>query len=350
MNRIRALFALLLLFLASSTSAAPTINGLLELEYGGPLAVQSVETSFADSNGGLTSGGELDAGYAVIDGGRLYVILTGNIEPNHNKVHVFIDSVPGGENVLTGTPQYDISNRSQRFGGYRFDVGFTADYHLFGSWGPDNSNTFEVDIANRAGGGSASVGANGAAAGLGGGMAIQVGVINPGNNGLDSSGNRTLAGFLANPLNFGFNNNNSGGVDGCNTPAMSGCQAANVPAALAVTTGFEFAISLADLGNPAPGSQIKIHAIYGNRFNDFLSNQVLAGVPSGNSSLGGDGMGTFTGTLSGIDFTDFAGNQYFVITVPVPEPGLFASMVVALVAICRRRRRRTSETRARTRL
>jgi hypothetical protein len=121
---------------------------------------------------------------------------------------------------------------------------------------------------------------------------------------------------------------------------MSGCQAANVPAALAVTTGFEFAISLADLGNPAPGSQIKIHAIYGNRFNDFLSNQVLAGVPTGTSSLGGDGNGTFTGTLSGIDFTHFAGNQYFTIQVPIPEPGtftLFWLSIVVLVCRCRLR-------------
>ena len=101
----RIVFLLAVSSLISSASAAPTINGLLEVDYGGPLAVQSVETGFTDSNGGLTSGGELDAGYAVIEGGRLYVMLTGNIEPNLNKVSVFIDSVPGGENVLTNIPQ-----------------------------------------------------------------------------------------------------------------------------------------------------------------------------------------------------------------------------------------------------
>ena len=146
MKRLLSLLAVS--FLASSTGAAPTINGVLELDYGGPLAVQSVETDFGDSSGGLTTGGELDAGYAVIDGGRLYVMLTGNIQNNFNKVSVFIDSVPGGENVLTNVPQYDVNNVSQNFGGLTFDTGFAADYHLFGRWGPANGNTFEVDIAN----------------------------------------------------------------------------------------------------------------------------------------------------------------------------------------------------------
>ncbi len=340
----RLLSILAVSFLASSTGAAPTINGVLELDYGGPLAVQSVETDFGDSNGGITSGGELDAGYAVIDGGRLYVMLTGNIENNFNKLSVFIDSVAGGENVLTNIPQYDVNNVSQNFGGLTFDSGFAADYHLFGRWGALNGNTFEVDIANRAGGGNASVGVNGAAASLGAGMPIQVGVINPGNNGMNNLGNRALTGFLTGPVNFGFNNNNGGGVDACNTPAMSGCQAANVPAVLAVTTGFEFSIALADLGNPSEGSQIKIHAVYGNGDNNYHSNQTLAGLPAGTIRLGGDGMGGFTGTLSGVNFNNFAGNQYFVITVPrpvVPEPGSLALLTIALVTVSYRRGRRS---------
>jgi hypothetical protein len=334
MKQLLTLLAVSLL--ASSAGAAPTINGILDVEYGGPLAVQSVETDFGDSSGGLASGGELDAGYAVIDGGRLYVMLTGNIENNFNKLSVFIDSVPGGENVLTNIPQYDFNNVSQNFGGLTFDSGFNADYHLFGRWGPANGNTFEVDIANRAGGANAVVGVNGAAASLGAGMPIQVGVVNPGNNGMNNLGNRALTGFLTSPLNFGFNNNNSGGVDGSNTPAMSGSQAANVPAALAVTTGFEFSIALADLGNPGAGSQIKLHAVYGNGDNNYHSNQTLAGLPAGTDRLGGNGTGGFTGTLSGVDFNDFAGNQFFVIRV-VPEPTSSLLIALALATLVRRR-------------
>jgi hypothetical protein len=333
MKRVISLLAVL--FLASFAEAAPTINGFLELEYGAPIAVQSVETDFTDSNGGLTSGGELDAGYAVIEGGRLFVMLTGNIEPNNNRLSVFIDSVPGGENVLTNIPEYDLDNISKNFGGLTFDSGFQADYHLFGRWGSENSSTFNVDIARRAGGGNASVAVNGGAATFGSGTPFQVGLIDPGNNGLNNLGNRTLNGFLTNSIFFGFNNTNSGGVSGCDTPALSGCQAANVPAALAVTTGFEFSIALADLGNPAEGSEIKIHAVYGNQDNNFHSNQTLAGLPVGTENLGGNGTGIFTGSLSGVNFNNFAGNQYFVITVPreVPEPLSIAFVAMALVAL-----------------
>ena len=97
---------------------------------------------------------------------------------------------------------------------------------------------------------------------------MQSGVVNPGNNGLNNTGNRTLTGFLTSPLEFGFNNNNSAGVSG-------GTAAANQAAAAAVTTGLEFSVALADIGNPGIGDLIKIHAAYGNGDNNFHSNQIL---------------------------------------------------------------------------
>jgi hypothetical protein len=284
------------------------------------LAVQTVQTQFGDSTGGISGGGELDAGYAVISGGRLYIFLTGNIENNFNKVSVFIDSKVGGENVLSNLPQYDFNNVSQNFGGLTFDADFAADYHLFGRWG-GGGNVFEVDVADRAGGGSASVGVNGAAATTGAGTAVQSGVVNPGNNGLNNVGARVLTGFLVSPLEFGFNNSNSAGVVG-------GTAAADPIAAAAVMTGLEFSVALADIGNPGVGGLIKIHAVYGNGDNNFHSNQVLAGLPAdmmngvamGTGNLGGNGSGGFTGTLSGVNFSSYAGDQFFSILVPLGNP------------------------------
>jgi len=306
----------LVALMASPVSAQIIVDGTRDVGYGGALAVQTVQTQFGDNTNplGFSNEGELDAGYATIDGGRLYVTLTGNIGANFNKVSVFIDSKAGGENVLSNVPQYDFNNVSQNFGGLRFDAGFEADYHLFGRW---NGGAFEIDVADRAGGANAVVGVNGGAAGVGAGTGVQSGVVNPGSNGLNSSGNRALAGFIASPVEFGFNNTNILGVDFGTGPA-------NQVAAAAVATGFEFSIALSDIGNPGFGDLIKIHAAYGNGDNNYHSNQILAGLPAPQGNLGGDGGGGFTGSLSGINFNNFGGDQFFSLRVPVPEPSTLA--------------------------
>lgn len=325
MNR-RFAIAALVSGAAASAGIAQVIDGTRDASYGAPIAVQTVQTQFGDANPpGNLGGSELDAAYARIENGRLYIMLTGNHEPNFNKLDVFFDSTAGGENTLTGTPQYDFFNGStwisQNFVGMTFDAGFTADYHLFSRWGSGDGQ-YEVDFINRQGGGNAQVpgshGNGNPAVGL-----VSTGTILAGNVGPNASGSA-----LTQNLQFAINDNNAGGVTGGTGPA-------DQAAAAAVTTGMEFSIALADLGSPADGEVIKIAAMINNGDHNYLSNQFLGGLPGGQGNLGGDGNGGFTGTLSGVNLNNFEGLQFFTITVP--EPASIALLGLAGVALLRRR-------------
>ncbi|MEX2169905.1 MAG: PEP-CTERM sorting domain-containing protein [Pirellulales bacterium] len=322
-------------------AAAATIDGSLDAEYGAALAVQAVQTSFGDANPpGNLGGSELDAAYATVSGGRLNLLLTGNLEPNFNKLEVFIDSKPGGENTLSGTPQYDFFNGSiwisQNLQGLTFDNPFAADYHLFARWG-GGPGPFEVDFIDRQGGGNASVPGSSEAGAATVGL-ISAGTIPAGDVGPNASGSA-----LSQPLHFAINDNNAAGVTG-------GTGAANAVAALAVSTGMEFSIDLADLGNPGIGDVILIAAMVNNGDHNYLSNQLLGSLvpdpledpPLTQENLGGNGEGGFIGNLSGVDLNDFAGLQFFSVTV-IPEPSTLGLTALAglglLGAIVRRSRR-----------
>ena len=316
----RVLGSMIVATMAAPAAAQIVVDGMLDGDYGPALAVQTVQTQFGDSTGGFSDGGELDAGYAAIAGDRLYVMLTGNIQDNFNKVSVFIDSQPGGENVLDGALQYDFNNVASNFGGLTFDAGFEADHHLFGRWG---GGAFVVDFVNRAASTPGSVRGDTGVASAGAGTAVQSGAVL--GNGIGTTS------ILTSAVAFGFNNNNSAGVTG-------GTAASDPLAAAAVTTGLEFSVALADLGSPGAGDRIQIHAAYGNGDNNFHSNQILGGVPAPQDNLGGDGGGAFTGNLSGIDFNDFAGDQFFSIRVPESATGAIAAALWSLAALAWRRR------------
>lgn len=317
--------------LAASASAAPVVDGQRDATYGAPIVVQTVQTQFGDAMppGNLT-GSELDAAYARVEGGRLYLLLTGNHEPNLNKLEVFFDSVAGGENTLSPTPDYDFdagggSWISSNLNGLTFDTGFAADYHMFSRWNGGGS-PYEVDFINRQGGGSAmvpgSTGTGSAEVGL-----VSSGFIPAGAGGI---GPNASAAALTQNLEFAINDNNAAGV-------LGGTGAADQVAAAAVTTGMEFSIALADLGlAPSFVGDIKIAAMIDNGDHNYLSNQVLGGLPAGTGNLGGDGGGTFTGDLAGVDFRQFPGDQYF--TVFVPTPGAAGLLAGGLLVATRRRR------------
>jgi len=287
--------ALVLGLCVSATTAAPIVDGtILGDAYGAARSVQTVQTEFGDN------GSELNAAYATLDGGRLYLALTGNIENNFNKLEIFIDSKVGGENVFSGVPGNDGTGVMT---GLTFDTGFDADYHVIARRGFFGGDRFDLDIAEL---GTANFSAYGDVFG---------GVY-------EGSGVTGTGPANAFPIELGYDNSNVAGI-------LGGTAAADQAAALAVETGFEISIDLADLGSPV--GAFKVMAFVNGSDHNFASNQFLGGLTPPQGNLGGDGLGNFTGTLN-FDLNDFAGNQYFI----VPEPATIALLGIGLLALRRR--------------
>ncbi|MBY0312863.1 MAG: hypothetical protein K2W85_12400 [Phycisphaerales bacterium] len=107
---------------------------------------------------------------------------------------------------------------------------------------------------------------------------------------------------IGNGVRIAINNSNAAGVDGSNGGPSSGA---------GVTTGVEIAIPLLQLGNPT--GPIRVTAFNSGGGYDYLSNQVVGGLPAGTGNLGGNGTGGFVGgasPLAGINFNNFAGDQF----------------------------------------
>lgn len=285
--------------LTTSASAAPIVDGTRDGAYGGPLAVQTVETGFSDNLN------ELNAGYGLLEGGKLYLMLTGNIQANFNRLDIFIDSKVGGQSVFDSAG----NDNAQVMDGLVFDAGFTADYHLIARRGTDLGNPqFNLDFAD--------LGAQSAS----GYFDFLAG------SGLVGTGT-TGTGVNAVGIEVGYDDSNAAGISGGNGPA-------NQAAAAAVTTGLELGIALSDLGYA--GGPINVMIGLNNVDHNYWSNQFLAGLPAPQGNLGGDELGGFTGE-GAIDLTHFAGSQYFRV---VPEPSILALLLGAslagLAGICRR--------------
>lgn len=293
---------------SSGAFAAPTLDGVRDMAYGSPVAVQTVQTQFGD---GMPNGGsELDAAYAVIEGGVLYLMLTGNLENNFNKLNIFIDSVAGGQNTLLNTPNFGGNNPENdgwagKYAGFTFDAGFAADYMLIARNGNFGGDRFDLDFAT-----------------IGGGL----GAFQTSGPAFGASLTGSNANALMNGIGVAFNNSNIGGV-------IEGTGAANQMAAAAVTTGLELAIPLSVIGNPA--GPIKVSAMINGSNHDYLSNQFLGGLAAGQGNIGGDGNGGFNGTVGQINLSNFAGDQCFVV---LPAPAGVGVMAMAGAWGLRRRR------------
>ena len=236
--------------LSAKTRAAINVDGSLDAAYGAPLSTQTVNSGFGDStsgNGTSSSGSELDAAYANVSNGNLYLFFSGNFENNGNHVNIFIaDNRSGGQNVLTG-----LSNPLGGANGLTLPTGFNATYILDGN---DYNNTFyfdQYDLTHNTTGN-------------------YLGAVNL-NNGIGNVQNLT-------GIAVGVNNTNAAGVDG------TGGTAANASSANAVTTGLEFAIPLSALGSPT--GSIQVLAAINSNGDNFLSNQFLPGLPLSYGNLG----------------------------------------------------------------
>lgn len=239
--------------------------------YGQPISVQTVQTGFGDNKS------ELDAVYARVADGQLYLMFTGNLENVWNRLEIFIDSAPGGMN--------EVYRPGSTFDRFIFDDGFAPDYLFETVLGPSQFifyyTHFDSDITT----GSDT--------------------FNDVFDGEIEGVTQTAPGPTHNySFGLGFDNSNTLGVTGGSEPA-------DQAAAAAVTTGIELGIPLGAIGNP--DGPFKVMAMINGAGADFLSNQFLGGLTPDQENLGSDGLGNSYLTLALIDMNDFDGNQYFEI-------------------------------------
>lgn len=348
----RVLFSTLLLsVLPNFSDATPVVDGTAagdESFYGAARAIQNTNTQFGNATNGdlryANGGSEIDQVFSAIAGNRLFVLITGNLETNFNKLEIFIDAVPGGMNQLIGSnlpasvdpfccPGSSPSTGAlQKLSGLRFDAGFEADRyvtfsngnHQFGN--PSNPvdiytlSAFYADLTSGPGGQKSEIGFQRNALGVEPGLA-QGEPIDQFNNGCsgpaDTSCNPLEHEFaepvdtindptnsrghrdLANDIGFrmAVNNSNTQGVVPGTGPTGGNPQD--------VLTGIEFSIPLTELGNPT--GPIKIAAFINSGPHAFVSNQ-----------FAGDGIlqGNLGGNIASINLANITGEQFVTATLP----------------------------------
>jgi len=280
--------------LQPAAAQSPTVDGQLDAAfYGAPVAVQDTPTSFGNATNGhprfAVQGSELDAAYARVSDGYLFLFIAGNLETcgngvqwsvgNLNKLDIFVDAIPGGQNSLRGD-NVDVDGGALSCMGHldtnnvglRFDADFAADFYLtfynntevVPYYDPPQIEAWRGQLFYA----TLPTG--------GGGTARTLGVAK------DTTHTSFTPTFtFTNGVQLGFNNSNVGGVWG-----TGDANETNATLAASVTTGLELAIPVELFANDAGAinDSIRIVAFVNDVNHRALSNQVLG--PMGQSAGG----------------------------------------------------------------
>ncbi|HBS29973.1 MAG TPA: hypothetical protein DEB06_11135, partial [Phycisphaerales bacterium] len=338
-------------YLAISTATrspiAPTLDGVRSMTEGyGPRAPQTnVGTGFGSNSvnppaKNAANGSEINGAYGYIwdnatpgnpNDDVLVIFIAGNLEPNFNRLNLFIDSAAGGQNTITRTNSTQGFNSLIRWGenadgtspqeptdtgpGLTFDSDCSPDIWIsinHGNGGPATTNAAREAFAD-----SAVLLSNAAGPGTFFGPATIA--LTPGT---PASG--PLAGSMAmsaDALRFEIDNRNSsgagavapnnGGVGGRVSLPGGGSQMDD-SAPASVVTGMEFKIPLDGAGWDGLTNQIKIAGIITGFNWDFMSNQAIGGLTSMSSPVPGN-LGF---PAKDVDFTQWDNNQFVTVTLP----------------------------------
>ena len=255
------------------------VDGAYSEEYGEPISIQNTQTTFGNSNLGLidlANGSELDGLFAFTDEDHLHLLIAGNLESNYNKVEIFIDCRPGGQNRLVANNADVDFNALGRMGpdaknpkagpGLAFDEGFDADFYLNMGGGPGESfydlylnwATLPTD---------------------GGGL-----------GGYGGPGDAGRPNIMENGIAFSIDNTNIFGVDeGIDLTPDGGA---------GVTTGMEIRVPLSLIDYT--GGELLVCAFVNASGHDYVSNQII-GPLGGGESLGDPRF---------VDFAMIPGDQF----------------------------------------
>lgn len=249
---MKKLFVAALATLTAAVCAnAQNLNGTLNTGfYGSPLYVQTINTGFGNSaGGGDATGSELDAVYAKVSGGDLYLFIAGCFQHNGNHLNVFVAGGAAGQNTLN----VPSSGSLHAMNGSIFYPGFQA------TWAFDMNDyngtlySEEYNLTGTASGG-------------------YVGALAESSSGIAAGSDGGVASL--------YLNNTLASTMGASGTAISGASSgANT------TNGLEMAIPLSAIGYTGGAINVLIDINGGG--DGYLSNQFLPGLAVGSGNPGG---------------------------------------------------------------